>query len=70
MYGVFFGLWQSLVTAKVLKQTFKSTPIQLDSSGPMVYAAAAALLLAAGALAMLAPARRAAVTDPLESLRE
>ena len=70
MYGVFFGLWQSLVTATALKQTFKSTPIQLDSSDPMVYIAAAGLLLAAGLLAMLAPARRAAVADPLESLRE
>jgi predicted permease len=70
MHGVFFGLWQSLVTATALKQTFKSTPIQLDSGDPMVYAAAAGLLLMAGLLAMLAPARRAAVADPLESLRE
>jgi len=69
MHGVFFGLWQSLVTATALKQTFKSTPIQLDSGDPMVYAAAAGLLLMAGLLAMLAPARRAATADPLESLR-
>jgi predicted permease len=70
MHGVFFGLWQSLVMATALKQTFKSTPIQLDSSDPMVYVAAAGLLLSAGLLAMLAPARRASVADPLESLRE
>jgi len=70
MHGVFFGLWQSLVTATALKQTFKSTPIQLDSSDPLVYVAAAGLLLTAGLLAMLAPARRAAVADPLCSLRE
>jgi predicted permease len=69
MHGVFFGLWLSLVTATALKQTFKSTPIQLDSGDPMVYAAAAGLLLIAGLLAMLPPARRAATADPLESLR-
>jgi len=68
--GVFFGLWQSLVTATALKQTFKSTPIQLDSSDPMVYVAAAGLLVAAGVLAMLAPAHRASGADPLEALRE
>ena len=70
LHGLFFGLWQSLVMATALKQTFKSTPIQLDSSDPVVYAAAAALLLTAGLVAMVAPARRAAVADPLESLRE
>jgi hypothetical protein len=35
----------------------------------MVYFAAAALLLLAGLVAMLAPARRAAAADALESLR-
>ncbi len=68
--GVFFGLWQSLVVATALKQTFKSTPIQLDSSDPIVYFAASGMLLLAGLLAMLAPARRAAVADPVESLRD
>ena len=69
LQGLFFGLWQSLVTATALKQTFKSTPIQLDSSDPLVYAGAALLLAAAGMLAMLAPARRAANCDPLAALR-
>jgi predicted permease len=69
LQGVFFGLWQSLVMATALKQTFKSTPIQLDSSDPLVYTGAVLLLVAAGLLAMLAPARRAASSDPLEALR-
>jgi len=69
LQGVFFGLWQSLVMATALKQTFKSTPIQLDSSDPLVYTGAVLLLVAAGLLAMLAPARRAARSDPLEALR-
>jgi predicted permease len=69
LQGVFFGLWQSLVMATALKQTFKSTPIQLDSSDPLVYTGAVLLLVAAGLLAMLAPARRAASSDPLDALR-
>jgi len=69
LQGVFLGLWQSLVMATALKQTFKSSPIQLDSSDPLVYTGAVLLLLAAGILAMLAPARRAATADPLASLR-
>ena len=69
LQGVFFGLWQSLVVATALKQTFKSSPIQLGSSDPLVYTGAVLLLLASGILAMLAPARRAAAADPLASLR-
>ena len=67
--GLLVGLWLAAATAATLRQGVKGSPLQLDSANPLLYAGAALLLAAAAVLAMLAPARRGAKSDPLNALR-
>jgi putative ABC transport system permease protein len=67
--GLLAGLWLSAATAAGLRQTVTGSPLRLDTANPLLYCGAAMLLAAAAGLAMLAPARRGAKADPLNSLR-
>ncbi len=67
--GLLLGLWLAAATAATLRQGVKSSPLQLDSANPFLYAGAALLLAAAAVIAMLPPARRGAKSDPLNALR-
>jgi predicted permease len=69
LHGLIAGLWLSVVTAAGLRQSVEGSPLRLDTTNPLLYAAAAGLLGLAGLIAMVAPARRGAKADPLESLR-
>jgi len=67
--GLLAGLWLAAAVAAGLRQSLKGAPIQLDTANPLLYWGAALLLATAALLAMLAPARRGARSDPLEALR-
>jgi predicted permease len=67
--GLVVGLWLSVATAAGLRQTVKGSLIRIDTADPLLYVAAALLLASAAVVAMIAPARRGANTDPLDSLR-
>jgi hypothetical protein len=69
VHGLIAGLWLSVATAAGLRQSVQDSPLRLDTSNPLLYVAAAALLASAALLAMIAPARRGSKADPLESLR-
>jgi ABC-type lipoprotein release transport system permease subunit len=47
----------------------KGSPLRLDTTNPLLYVAAAILLASAALMAMIAPARRGANSDPLDALR-
>jgi ABC-type lipoprotein release transport system permease subunit len=55
--------------AAVLRKALAGAPLRIDSSDPVLYAAALLVLIAAATLAMGAPARRGATSDPVEALR-
>jgi putative ABC transport system permease protein len=69
LHGLIAGLWLSVITAAGLRQSVEGSPLRLDTTNPLLYVAAAALLGIAALVAMIAPARRGAKADPLESLR-
>jgi putative ABC transport system permease protein len=69
LHGLIAGLWLSVATAAGLRQSVQGSPLQLDTSNPLLYVAAAGLLAMAALIAMIAPARRGSNADPLESLR-
>jgi ABC-type lipoprotein release transport system permease subunit len=46
-----------------------SRAVRIDNREPLLYCAAALLMVGAAALAMLGPVRRGASADPLEALR-
>ena len=52
-----------------MELAFGNTPIPLDVSDPLAYVGGAVLLAAAAMAAMLGPARRAGMTDPMQALR-
>jgi len=68
-HGLVVGLWLSLATAASLRKTLDTGPLRIDSSDPLLYVAAALLLVAAATLAMAFPARRGAGSDPVEALK-
>ena len=63
--GVAFGLLLALALARLLA----SSLFQVRPWDPAVFVLAPAVLIAAGLLACLLPAARAARVDPMESLR-
>lgn len=67
--GLVVGLWLSVAMAAVLRKALAGAPLRIDSSDPLLYAAALLVLMAAAALAMGGPARRGAASDPVEALR-
>jgi predicted permease len=67
--GLLVGLWLSVAMAAGLGSGAGRSPLRLDTANPLVYCGAALLLAAAAALAMIAPARRGARSDPLKALR-
>jgi predicted permease len=69
LHGVLIGLWLSLVTTAVLRKTLSTGPLRIDSTDPLLYLAAALLLIGAGAMAIAPPARRGIAANPVEALR-
>ncbi len=67
--GLVVGLWLSVAMAAVLRKTLGGAPLRIDSSDPLLYAAALLVLIVAATFAMGAPARRGAASDPMEALR-
>ena len=69
VYGLIAGMWLAVPTAAGLRESVRRSPIRIDSSEPLLYCAAALLLLCAAMVAMIGPARRGASADPLDALR-
>jgi ABC-type antimicrobial peptide transport system permease subunit len=67
--GLIMGAWISVALAASLRENLKGSILHVDSSDPLVYGSAIAILAIAAILAMLAPARRGSHSDPLEALR-
>jgi len=67
--GLVWGAWMSVAMAASLRENLKGSPLRIDSSDPLVYIAALALLAGAAVVAMIGPARRGASSDPLDALR-
>ena len=67
--GLIAGMWLAVPAAAGLRESIRGSPIRIESSEPLLYGAAALLLLCAAALATVGPARRGASADPLEALR-
>lgn len=63
------GLALSLVAALLLSRLLGSLLYEITSMDPVAYALAVLVLLAAGLLASVQPAWRAAGRDPLQALR-
>jgi len=63
------GLAASLIAALLLARLLESLLYEISSTDPITYLAAAALVLVIGAVASARPAWKAAVSDPLTSLR-
>ncbi|HEX7937778.1 MAG TPA: ABC transporter permease [Gemmatimonadaceae bacterium] len=66
---VLFGIGGGLVVAAALGQALRRFLFGVSASDPASFAVAASALLAAGVLAALLPAARAARTSPVEALR-
>jgi ABC-type antimicrobial peptide transport system permease subunit len=67
--GLIVGLWLSVAMAATLRKALDGAALRIDSSDPLLYVAALLVLGVAAALAMVAPARRGAASDPVEALR-
>ncbi len=67
--GLVLGAWISVALAASLRENLKGSILRIDSSDPLIYASAMALLAAAALFAMLGPAHRGSHSDPLEALR-
>ncbi|MEZ5393062.1 MAG: ABC transporter permease [Bryobacterales bacterium] len=69
MQPVLFGLAAGLAAALAAGRLLESLLFEISPRDPLVFAAVALLLLAAGTLACYFPARRAARIDPMTALR-
>ena len=56
-------------TTESIEKRLKSIEESIDSTDPLVYGAAIALLGVAAVVAMVGPARRGSNSDPLDALR-
>jgi ABC-type antimicrobial peptide transport system permease subunit len=63
------GVVVGLVVAAALGRSMSSLLFGIEPTDPAAYAAAIGVILAAAALASYLPARRAAMIDPIETLR-
>ncbi len=69
MRGLLFGSWISVAFAASLRENLRGTVLRIDSTDPLVYCLAIALLALAAILAMIGPAHRGSRSDPLDALR-
>ena len=67
--GLAMGAWISAAMAASLRENLKGSILRIDSSDPLIYGSAMALLAVAALFAMLGPARRGSHSDPLDALR-
>jgi hypothetical protein len=67
--GLVIGSWLSVAMAAALRENLKGSPLRIDSSDPLIYGSAIALLSVAALIAMIGPARRGSNSDPLDALR-
>jgi predicted permease len=67
--GLVIGSWLSIAMAASLRENLKGSPLRIDSTDPLVYGTAIALLAIAAVIAMIGPARRGSNSDPLDALR-
>jgi predicted permease len=67
--GLVIGAWLSVAMAASLRENLKGTILRIDSTDPLIYGTAIALLAAAALIAMIGPARRGSNCDPLDALR-
>jgi hypothetical protein len=67
--GLVTGLWLSVAMAASLRKALAGAPLRIDSSDPLLYSGALLVLAASALLAMAAPAKRGAASDPVEALR-
>jgi len=63
------GLAISLVAALLLSRLLTSVLYEISGTDPLSYVGAASLLLAIGAVASFRPAWKAAIVDPMHTLR-
>ncbi|MGE5246299.1 MAG: ABC transporter permease [Betaproteobacteria bacterium] len=68
--GIIAGLALATVGARTLARLFVRSPVHMEAWDPLVYASVILTLSAAALAAMLAPAARAAGTDPVHALRQ
>jgi putative ABC transport system permease protein len=67
--GLVMGAWISFALAAMLRENLKGSALHIDSSDPLIYISAMAVLAVAALFAMLGPAHRGSQSDPLEALR-
>jgi predicted permease len=67
--GLVIGVWSSVALAASLRENLKGSVLRIDSSDPLIYGLAMALLAMAAVFAMVGPARRGLRSDPLNALR-
>ena len=67
--GLVIGSWLSVAMAASLRENLKGSPLRIDSTDPLVYGSAVALLALAAFLAIIGPANKGANSDPLDALR-
>jgi predicted permease len=67
--GLVLGAWISVALAASLRENLQGSVLRIDSSDPLIYVFAMALLAAAALFAMIGPAHRGSQSDPLEALR-
>jgi predicted permease len=67
--GLLIGSWLSVAFAASLRENLQGSVLRIDSTDPLIYGTAMALLAGAALIAMIGPAHRGAHTDPLDALR-